>query len=48
MQSSPDFWKVFLKPEKCQFYQREVEYLGMIVGNGKVRMDPVKVQGITQ
>jgi len=39
---------LFLKPEKCQFHQREVEYLGMIVGNGKVRMDPVKVQGITQ
>ena len=39
---------LFLKPEKCQFHQRKVEYLGMIVGNGKVRMDPVKVQGITQ
>ena len=39
---------LFLKPEKCQFHQHEVEYLGMIIGNGKVRMDPVKVQGITQ
>ena len=38
---------LFLKPEKCQFHQREIEYLGMIVGNGQVRMDPVKVQGIT-
>ena len=39
---------LFLKPEKCQFHQREIEYLGMIVGNGQVRMDPVKVQGIAQ
>ena len=25
---------LFLKPEKCQFYQKEVEYLRVIVGNG--------------
>ena len=39
---------LFLKPEKCQFHQQEIEYLGMIVGNGQVCMDPVKVQGIAQ
>ena len=39
---------LFLKPSKCQFHQHEVEYLGMIIGNGKVHMDPVKVEGITQ
>jgi len=38
---------LFLKPSKCHFHQREIEYLGMIVGNGAVRMDPVKVKGIT-
>jgi hypothetical protein len=37
---------LYLKPEKCLFSQREIEYLGMIVGNGQVKMDPVKVQGI--
>ena len=37
---------LFLKPEKCVFHQREVEYLGIIVGNGKVKMDPVKVKGL--
>jgi hypothetical protein len=37
---------LFLKPEKCVFHQREVEYLGVIVGNGKVKMDPVKVKGL--
>ena len=25
---------LFLKPEKCKFHQKEVEYLGVIVGNG--------------
>ena len=38
--------KLYLKPEKCEFDQAEVEYLGVIVGNGKVRMDPVKIEGI--
>jgi hypothetical protein len=38
---------LFLKPEKCQFHQKEVEYLGVIIGHGEVKMDPVKVEGIT-
>ena len=38
---------LFLKPEKCVFHKNQVEYLGVIVGNGTVKMDPVKVQGIT-
>jgi hypothetical protein len=37
---------LFLKPEKCHFHKQEVEYLGVIIGKGKVKMDPVKVQGI--
>jgi hypothetical protein len=37
---------LFLKPEKCRFNKQEVEYLGVIVGKGEVKMDPVKVQGI--
>jgi Reverse transcriptase (RNA-dependent DNA polymerase)/Aspartyl protease len=39
---------LFLKPEKCQFHKKEVEYLGVIIGRGKVMMDPVKVKGITE
>ena len=38
---------LFLKPKKCHFHKEEVEYLGVIVGKGQVKMDPVKVQGIT-
>src|SRR6266576_4301079 len=39
---------LFLKPEKCQFHKKEVKYLGVIIGQGKVKMDPTKVQGITE
>jgi len=38
---------LFLKPEKCHFHRRKVEYLGVIVGNGQVKMDPIKVKGLT-
>jgi hypothetical protein len=34
---------LYLKPEKCQFKQREIEYLGIIMGNGKVQMDLAKM-----
>jgi len=39
---------LFLKPEKCRFHQHEVEYLGVLIGNGSVKMDPIKVQGISE
>jgi Reverse transcriptase (RNA-dependent DNA polymerase) len=39
---------LFLKPEKCQFHKKKVEYLGVIIGGGKVMMDPIKVKGITE
>ena len=38
---------LFLKPEKCHFHKRSVEYLSVIVGKGKVKMDPVKVKAFT-
>jgi len=39
-------FNLFLKPEKCKFHQREVKYLGVLIGNGTIKMDPIKVQGI--
>lgn len=39
---------LFLKPEKCTFEASEVEYLGMILGHGKISMDPVKVAGVLE
>jgi len=41
-------FNLFLKPEKCKFHQQEVEYLGVLISNGSVKMDPIKVQGILE
>jgi len=35
--------KLFLCPEKCEFHQKEIEYLGLVISENKVAMDPVKV-----
>ena len=40
--------KLFLKLEKCVFDKAEVEYLGMIIRKGHVRMDPVKLAAIQE
>src|SRR3984885_9567172 len=34
--------KLYLKPAKCEFEKKEMKCLGMIIGNGQVRMDPAK------
>jgi len=39
---------LYLKPEKCSFDKTSIEYLGVIIADGQVRMDPAKVAGITQ
>jgi hypothetical protein len=38
--------KLFLKPEKCNFEKWKIEYLGIIISEGQVEMDLVKVAGI--
>ena len=40
-------YDLFLKPKKCSFGIKEVEYLRVIIGNGSMKMDPVKAEGIT-
>ena len=37
---------LYLKPEKCDFEKGEMEYLGMIIRPGEVRMDPGKVSAV--
>jgi len=32
--------KLYLKLKKCKFEQTTVDFLGVIVGNGEIRMDP--------
>ena len=35
---------LYLKPEKCLFEQEEIDFLGVIIGKGTVRMDPGKIK----
>ena len=37
---------LFLKPKKCFFDQKSIEYLGVIISEGQVKMDQAKVHGI--
>jgi len=38
--------KLFLHLEKCEFYKQWIEYLGLVISENKVSMDPVKVAGV--
>jgi len=38
--------KLFLKPEKCEFFRKKIEYLGLVISHNHVEMDPVKVAGV--
>ena len=35
-----------LKPEKCEFYKTEIEFLGYIVTTEGLKMDPAKVKAV--
>src|ERR1700681_1587914 len=37
---------LYLKPSKCIFEVRCIEFLGVILENGTVMMDPIKVAGV--
>jgi len=37
---------LFLHPAKCSFNQTSVEYLGLIISEGELHMDPVKLQAV--
>ena len=37
---------LYLRPEKCEFERSSIEYLGLVIGEGEVRMDPVKVEAV--
>src|SRR5205823_4898603 len=40
--------QLFLKAKKCTFEALEVEYLGLLVSEGQVCIDPIKVQGVSE
>ena len=37
---------LFLRPEKCSFNRTSVEYLGIIISEGELRMDPIKLKAV--
>jgi hypothetical protein len=37
---------LFLKPEKCAFARQEIDYLGFIIREGLIKMDPAKLAGL--
>jgi len=40
--------KLFLRPEKCEFCKEQIEYLGLVISENEVFMDPVKVAGVQE
>ncbi|TKS65266.1 Retrotransposon-like protein 1 [Collichthys lucidus] len=38
---------LFVKAEKCEFHAPSVSFLGYIVGQGSIQMDPAKVSAVT-
>jgi len=38
---------LYLQPKKCSFNQTSVEYLGLIISEGELRMDPVKLTAVS-
>ena len=37
-----------LKPKKCEFFQKEVSFLGHVVGSTGVACDPAKLEAVTE
>src|SRR5271156_421771 len=37
---------LYLKPKKCEFNKTTMEYLGLIVKEGQLSMDPIKMKGL--
>jgi len=40
--------KLFLHPEKYEFCKQRIEYLGLVISENEVSMDPVKVAGVQE
>jgi len=40
--------KLFLRLEKCEFCKQQIEYLGLVISENEVSMDPVKVAGVRE
>jgi len=41
-------YKLFLCPEKCEFEQKGIEYLGLVIFENKVKMNSVNVSRVCE
>jgi len=39
---------LYLKPIKCSFEQTKIDFLGVIMGNGQIQMDPSKIKAVQE
>ena len=39
-------YDLYLKPEKCVFKQRTITYLGLVIGEGEIHMNLLKVEAV--
>jgi len=40
--------KLFLCLEKCEFCKEQIEYLGLLISENEVSIDPVKIVGVRE
>jgi hypothetical protein len=40
--------ELYLRPEKCEFEKTRIEYLGLIISENRVEINPVKVAGVAE
>lgn len=40
--------RLFVKGEKCEFHVSTVAFLGLIIDQGNLRLDPVKVKAVVE
>ena len=39
-------YRLYLQPEKCEFHVKETDYLGFVISDKGVKMDPKKLQAV--
>src|SRR5712675_2092182 len=39
---------LYLKPEKCVFTQKHIEFLGVVLEGNTIQMDPTKIKGVVE
>ena len=40
--------KLYVKPEKCEFHTSDISFLGFLLAQGKLQLDPAKVRAVEE